>query len=184
MMSLSKWHHCIYIRMNKINFENRRTKMMQEKKFPMTIDGKEKLEEELNTLKTVKRKEVVERIKIARDFGDLSENSEYESAREEQAFIEGRIQRVEHMLQHAELIDTNDFNEGEISLGRTVQFKELPDGIEEEYTIVGAAEADPFEGKISNESPIASALIGKTVGDKVAIDTPGGQMNVEITNVK
>ena len=158
--------------------------MMEEKNYPMTIEGKEQLEEELNTLKTVKRKEVVERIKIARDFGDLSENSEYESAREEQAFIEGRIQKVEHMLQNAEIIDTNDYNEGEISLGRTVQFKELPDGLEEEYTIVGAAEADPFEGKISNESPIAAALIGKKSGDEVTIETPGGEMNVQIMDVK
>lgn len=157
---------------------------MQEKKYPMTIEGREKLEEELNTLKTTKRKEVVERIKIARGFGDLSENSEYESAREEQAFIEGRIQKIENMLQNAEIIDINDYAEGEISLGRTVTFKELPDGFEEEYTIVGAAEADPFAGKISNESPIAKGLIGKKEGDKVTIETPGGEMNVEILSVQ
>jgi len=156
---------------------------MQEKKYPMTVEGKEKLEYELNELKTTKRKEVVERIKVARGFGDLSENSEYESAREEQAFIEGRIQKIESMLQNAELINLNDYAEGEIALGRTVLFKELPDGFEEEYTIVGAAEADPFEGKISNESPIAKALIGKTAGDKVMIETPGGEMNVEILQV-
>lgn len=157
--------------------------MMQEKKFPMTVEGKEKLEYELNELKTTKRKEVVERIKVARGFGDLSENSEYESAREEQSFIEGRIQKIENMLQHAEIISSNDYAEGEIGLGRTVLFKELPDGFEEEYTIVGAAEADPFEGKISNESPIAKALIGKAAGDKVLIETPGGDMNVEILQV-
>lgn len=156
---------------------------MQEKKFPMTVEGKEKLEHELNELKTTKRKEVVERIKVARGFGDLSENSEYESAREEQAFIEGRIQKIDNMLQNAEIINLSDLNEGEIALGRTVLFKELPDGYEEEYTIVGAAEADPFSGKISNESPIAKALIGRIVGDKVTIETPGGEMNVEILNV-
>lgn len=156
---------------------------MQEKKFPMTEDGKEKLEFELNELKTAKRKEVVERIKVARGFGDLSENSEYEAAREEQAFIEGRIQKLANMLQNAEMINITDFAEGEIALGRTVIFKELPDGIEEEYTIVGAAEANPFGGKISNESPIAKALLGRTEGDKVSIDTPGGEMNVEILNV-
>lgn len=156
---------------------------MQEKKYPMTTEGKEKLEYELNELKTAKRKEVVERIKVARGFGDLSENSEYESAREEQAFIEGRIQKLDNMLQNAELIDLSDLSEGEIALGRTVQFKELPDGFEEEYTIVGAAEADPFSGKISNESPIAKALMGHAVGDKVSIDTPGGEMNVEILKV-
>lgn len=156
---------------------------MQEKKYPMTVEGKEKLEHELNELKTTKRKEVVERIKIARGFGDLSENSEYESAREEQAFIEGRIQKLENMLQNAELINIDDYDEDEVTLGRTVQFKELPDGYEEEYTIVGAAEADPFAGKISNESPIAKALIGRTTGDKITIETPGGEMNVEILSV-
>lgn len=157
---------------------------MNEKKFPMTDEGLEKLEVELNELKTTKRKEVVERIKVARGFGDLSENHEYESAREEQAFIEGRIQKLENMVQHAEIIDASDFAEGEITLGRKVLFKELPDGLEEEYTIVGAAEADPFEGKISNESPIAKALIGRVEGDQVKIDTPGGDMNVEILSVQ
>lgn len=157
---------------------------MNEKKYPMTDEGLEKLEYELNELKTTKRKEVVERIKIARGFGDLSENSEYESAREEQAFIESRIKKLENMVQHAEIIDVNDFEEGEITLGRTVLFKELPDGFEEKYTIVGAAEADPFEGKISNESPIAKALIGKAEGDQVAIETPGGHMEVEILSVQ
>lgn len=156
---------------------------MSEKRYPMTVEGKEQLEYELNELKTTKRKEIVERIKVARGFGDLSENSEYESAREEQAFIEGRIQKLAHMLQYAELIDTDDVAEGEITLGRTVQFKELPDGFEEEYKIVGAAEADPFEGKISNESPIAKALIGHTAGDQVRIETPGGEMEVEILSV-
>lgn len=156
---------------------------MIEKRYPMTIEGKEQLEFELNELKTTKRKEIVERIKIARGFGDLSENSEYESAREEQAFIEGRIQKLAHMLQYAELIDTENVEEGEITLGRTVQFKELPDGFEEEYKIVGAAEADPFEGKISNESPIAKALIGRKAGEQVIIETPGGEMEVEILSV-
>lgn len=157
--------------------------MMAEKTYPMTQEGKEKLEQELEELKTVKRKEVVERIKIARGFGDLSENSEYESAKDEQAFIEGRISTVENMLQNAEIIDSSQSKEGEVTLGRTVNFKELPDGIEEKYTIVGKAEADPFSGKISNESPIAQALLGKVVGDKVSIETPGGAMEVEITKV-
>lgn len=156
---------------------------MIEKIYPMTLDGKDKLEAELEELKTVKRKEIVERIKIARSFGDLSENSEYDAAREEQAFIEGRIQKIEHMLHNAEIINVSDSAEGEITIGRSVVFKELPDGIEEEYKIVGAAEADPFEGKISNDSPIAKALIGKSMGEAVTIDTPGGDMKVEILKV-
>ncbi|GEL66134.1 transcription elongation factor GreA [Marinilactibacillus psychrotolerans] len=156
---------------------------MTEKVYPMTLEGKEKLENELNELKSVKRKEVVERIKIARGFGDLSENSEYESAKDEQAFIEGRISTVENMLQNAEIIDNSKAKTDEVSLGRSVTFKELPDGIDEEYTIVGKAEADPFSGKISNESPIAQALLGKKVGEIVSIETPGGSMEVEITKV-
>ncbi|WP_272928067.1 transcription elongation factor GreA [Alkalibacterium sp. MB6] len=156
---------------------------MTEKVFPMTEQGKEKLEKELQVLKSVKRKEVVERIKIARGFGDLSENSEYESAKDEQAFIEGRISTIENMLQNSQIIDSSNSVEGVVTLGRSVMFKELPDGLEEEYTIVGKAEADPFSGKISNESPIAQALLGKTIGDKVTINTPGGKMDVEITNV-
>ncbi|MFC6465372.1 transcription elongation factor GreA [Marinilactibacillus sp. GCM10026970] len=156
---------------------------MTEKVYPMTLEGKENLENELEELKTVKRKEVVERIKIARGFGDLSENSEYESAKDEQAFIEGRISTVEHMLSNAEIIDNSKSKTDEVSLGRSVIFKELPNGIDEEYTIVGKAEADPFSGKISNESPIAQALLGKKVGEKVEISTPGGSMTVEITKV-
>ncbi|EKU94148.1 Transcript cleavage factor greA [Alloiococcus otitis] len=156
--------------------------MSDEKVYPMTREGKEKLEAELEDLKSNKRPQVVERIKIARGFGDLSENSEYESAKDEQAFIEGRISTLQHMLQNVEIIEKKD-NDGRVSLGSLVRFKELPDGIEEEYTIVGKAESDPFAGKISNESPIAQALLDKQVGDLVEIQTPGGAMNVEIIEV-
>lgn len=156
---------------------------MVEKVYPMTIEGKAKLEEELEMLKTVKRKEIVERIKIARSFGDLSENSEYESAKDEQAFTEGRITTLENMIRFAEIIDNNGVDANEVSLGRTVTFIELPDGEEEEYTIVGSAEADPLSGKISNDSPIAKALIGRKLDDEVTIDTPGGDMNVKIVKI-
>lgn len=137
---------------------------MIEKVYPMTLDGKKKLEEELEYLKTVKRKDIVERIKIARSFGDLSENSEYESAKDEQAFVEGRVTTIENMLRFSEIIDNSKTAADEVSLGRKVTFIELPDGDEEEYTIVGSAEADPFKGLISNDSPIAKALMGKKVG--------------------
>lgn len=156
---------------------------MVEKVYPMTIEGKQKLEEELEQLKTEKRKEIVERIKIARSFGDLSENSEYESAKDEQAFVEGRITTLETMIRFAQIIDNEGVDSDEVSLGKKVVFQELPDGDEEEYIIVGSAEADPFSGKISNDSPIAKALIGKRVGDDVIISTPGGDMNVKITQV-
>jgi transcription elongation factor GreA len=155
-----------------------------EKVFPMTQAGKDKLEQELEQLKSVKRKEVVERIKIARSFGDLSENSEYDSAKEEQAFVEGRITTIENMIRNAKIIKEDEVASDSVALGRSVTFVELPDGEEETYTIVGSAEADPFEGKISNDSPIAKSLLGKKVGDQVSVQTPGGDMSVRIVSIK
>ncbi|KRM72848.1 transcription elongation factor GreA [Lacticaseibacillus brantae] len=157
---------------------------MADKVFPMTAEGKVKLEEELENLKLVKRPEAIERIKVARGFGDLSENSEYESAKDEQAALETRIVQVENMLRYAQIIDANAVAADEVSLGKTVTFVEVGDDEEESYTIVGAAEADAFNGKISNDSPIAQALIGKHQGEKVDISTPGGTMTVEITKVE
>ncbi|MBP3039362.1 transcription elongation factor GreA [Bacillaceae bacterium Marseille-Q3522] len=158
--------------------------MAIEKVYPMTLAGKEKLEQELENLKTVKRKEVVERIKIARSFGDLSENSEYDSAKEEQAFVEGRITTLENMIRNAKIIEEDELSSDIVTLGRSVTFVELPDGDEETYTIVGSAEADPFEGKISNDSPIAKTLLGNKVGDEVVVQTPGGEMKVRIIKIK
>jgi len=158
-------------------------RMAIEKRYYMTQEGKEKLEKELEHLKTVRRPEVVERIKIARDFGDLSENSEYDSAKDEQAFVESRITQVENMIRNAEIIENNHDNPNIVSLGKKVTFIELPDGEEEEYTIVGSAEADPFEGKISNDSPIAKSLIGREVGEEVKVPTPGGDILVKIITV-
>ncbi|XJZ26311.1 transcription elongation factor GreA [Bacillota bacterium Lsc_1132] len=158
--------------------------MATEKVFPMTQAGKEKLEQEIEYLKTVKRKEVVERIKTARSFGDLSENSEYDSAKEEQAFVEGRITTLENMIRNAKIIEEGEMTSDTVTLGRSVTFIELPDGEEETYTIVGSAEADPFEGKISNDSPIAKSLIGRKVGEEVTVQTPGGEMNVRIISIK
>jgi transcription elongation factor GreA len=155
-----------------------------EKVFPMTQAGKDKLVQELDFLKSVKRKEVVERIKIARSFGDLSENSEYDSAKEEQAFVEGRITTLENMIRNAKIIAEAATGSDSVTLGSTVTFVELPDGDEETYSIVGSAEADPFEGKISNDSPIAKSLLGKKVGDQVSVQTPGGEMSVRITSIK
>lgn len=158
--------------------------MAQEKVFPMTQAGKEKLEQELEHLKTVVRKEVVERIKIARSFGDLSENSEYDAAKDEQAFVEGRITTIENMIRNARIISEDELSKDAVSLGSSVTFVELPEGDEETYTIVGSAEADPFEGKISNDSPIAKSLMGRKVGDQVTVQTPGGEMNVKIIEIK
>ncbi|MBB5180787.1 transcription elongation factor GreA [Planomicrobium koreense] len=157
--------------------------MATEKQFPMTAAGKQKLEDELDFLKTIKRKEVVERIKIARDFGDLSENAEYDSAKEDQAFVEGRISTLESMIRNAVIINENESNKDMVRLGTTVTFVEVPDGDEESYTIVGSAEADPLEGRISNDSPIAKSMIGRTVGEIVKVLTPGGEMEIKIVSI-
>ncbi|MYL33381.1 transcription elongation factor GreA [Pontibacillus yanchengensis] len=158
--------------------------MAEEKSYYMTDEGKEKLEQELHYLKTEKRQEVVERIKIARGFGDLSENSEYDAAKDEQAFVESRIASVENMIRNAVIIENDAGNKNEVSLGKSVTFQELPDGDEETYKIVGSAEADPFEGKISNESPMAKSLIGREVGEEVTVATPGGDIDVKIVKVE
>lgn len=166
------------------NGMNKGENEVNEKTYPMTLEGKAKLEAELEELKVVKRKEIVERIKIARSYGDLSENSEYESAKDEQAFVEGRISTLEKMIRYAEIIDDQDIEKDVVSLGRKITFIELPDGEEETYTIVGSAEANPIEGKISNDSPIAKSLIGKKLNEEVVVSTPGGDMTLKIIDIQ
>lgn len=158
--------------------------MENQKQYPMTQEGYEKLEHELEELKTVKRPEVVEKIKVARSFGDLSENSEYDAAKDEQGFIEQDIQRIENMIRNALIIeDTGDNNI--VQIGKIVTFVELPGDEEESYQIVGSAEADAFNGKISNESPMAKNLIGKGLNDEVRVPLPnGGEINVKIVDIK
>lgn len=158
--------------------------MTTEKSFYMTEEGKEKIETELHELKTVKRPVVIDRIKVARDFGDLSENSEYDSAKEEQAFVENRIAQLEKMIRYAVIIEKDENGGDVVGLGKSVTFIELPDGEEETYTIVGSVEADPFEGKISNDSPIAKSLLGLEKGSEVNVPTPGGEIKVRIVNVE
>lgn len=154
----------------------------------MTAEGKRKLEEELVKLETETRKEIVERIKIARDFGDLSENAEYDSAKEEQAFLEGRISTLKSMIRNAVIISEDETDNSVVSLGKTVTFVEIingkPSSDEESYTIVGSAEADPMEFRISNESPIAKGLLGRAEGEEVVVQTPGGEMKVKIISIK
>ena len=157
--------------------------MEMQKEYPMTQEGFDKLEVELEHLKTVRRPEVVEKIKVARSFGDLSENSEYDAAKDEQGFVEQEITKIEMMLRHAVIIE-DDGSKSEVQVGRTVTFAEVPGNEEESYKIVGSAEADPFEGKISNESPIAKALLGKKVGDEVNVPLPNGnEMRVKIVEI-
>jgi len=154
----------------------------------MTAEGKRKLEEELVKLETETRKEIVERIKIARDFGDLSENAEYDSAKEEQAFLEGRISTLKSMIRNAVIISEDETDNSVVSLGKTVTFVEIingkPSADKESYTIVGSAEADPMEFRISNESPIAKGLLGRAEGEEVVVQTPGGEMKVKIISIK
>jgi len=150
----------------------------------MTLEGKANIENELNELKSVRRKEVVENIKIARSFGDLSENAEYDSAKEEQAMVEGRIAQLEEMLRNVAIISEEEKDISVVSIGTTVTFLSVEDNEEDTYTIVGSAEADPFTGKISNESPIAKSLMGHQVGDQVSVPAPGGEYAVKITSIK
>lgn len=157
--------------------------MAEEKTFPMTLEGKKKLEDELEEYRLKRRPEVIKRIKIARSYGDLSENSEYESAKDEQAMVESRIAQIENMLQYAEIIDNEDVNKDEVSMGRTITIQELPDEEPEEYQIVGESESDPFNGKISNESPMAKGLLGHKVGEVVEVEVPNGTIKLKIVKV-
>ncbi|HHY27582.1 MAG TPA: transcription elongation factor GreA [Desulfitobacterium dehalogenans] len=156
---------------------------MAEKEVILTIEGLKKLEDELETLKTVKRREVAERIKQAIEFGDISENSEYDDAKNEQAFIEGRIITLEKMLRNARVIDDLEGSEV-VALGTTVVLKDKDFGEEEEYTIVGSAEADPGSNKISNESPVGKAVLGQAKGTVVEINVPAGILHYEIVDIR
>ncbi len=157
---------------------------MPEKSYPMTAEGKEKLQAELKNLKLVKRPEVIQRIKVARSFGDLSENSEYDAAKDEQSHVEDRIAQVEDMLKYAQVVDADSVDPNEVSVGKTVTYTEVGTDDPETYTIVGSDESDPLNGKISNDSPIAQALLGKKKGETVSITTPGGQFDVVINKVE
>ncbi|MGT2682884.1 transcription elongation factor GreA [Streptococcus porci] len=157
---------------------------MAEKTYPMTLAEKEQLEKELEELKLVRRPEVVERIKIARSYGDLSENSEYDAAKDEQAFIEGQIVTIETKIRYAEIVDSDAIAKDEVAIGKTVVVQEIGTSDTDTYHIVGAAGADIFSGKISNESPIAQALIGKKKGDTATIESPNGSYEVKIVSVK
>ncbi|SHF08796.1 transcription elongation factor GreA [Thermoanaerobacter uzonensis DSM 18761] len=150
----------------------------------LTYEGLKKLEEELEYLKTVKRAEVAEKIKQARAFGDLSENSEYDEAKNEQAFIEGRIATIEAMLKNAKVIDEEDIKLDQVSIGCTVKVYDESYNEEVEYTIVGSAEADPMNNKISDESPIGKALLGKKVGDVVTVEVPAGIIKLKILEIR
>lgn len=150
------------------------------KKYLLTHEGLKKLNEELKYLINEKRKEVIERIREAAAHGDLSENADYAQAREEQSFIEGRIQEIEEMIKNAEII-TAATQHNIVTIGSTAKLK--INDTQKTYTIVGSNEANPSEGKISNESLVGKALLGKRVGDKVKVSTPAGEMEYEIAEI-
>lgn len=157
---------------------------MSDKEVLLTPDGLKKLEEELENLKSVKRREVAERIKIAIGYGDISENSEYEDAKNEQAFIEGRIITLEKMLRNARIINSDELDPEIVNIGSTVVVEDLEFGDTMEYTIVGSAESDPNENKISNESPVGKAIIGKRKGAIVEVSVPAGIIQYKILDIK
>jgi transcription elongation factor GreA len=157
--------------------------MINNKEVILTYEGLLKLEKELEEFKSVKRKEVAERIKQALAFGDISENSEYDEAKNEQAFVEGRIATLENMLKKARVIDDEDITTDVVSIGSKVKVKDLEFDDEMEYTIVGSAEANPLDLKISNESPVGRALIGNKTGDTVDVSVPDGTIQYEIIDI-
>lgn len=157
--------------------------MPKKEEYLLTTDGFLKLEEELNDLKTVKRPQVIEAIKDARAQGDLSENADYDAARDDQAKLEARIKELEKMLDNAVIIDEKSKKSGSVSLGSTVQISYIDDDDEEEYKIVGSLEANPFENRISNESPIGKAILGKSIGDIVSVESPNGSYEIKILSV-
>ena len=149
----------------------------------LTPEGVAKLEEELEYLKTVRRREIAERIKQSVAFGDLSENSEYDEAKNEQAFIEGRIVTLENLLRNAKIIDDEDITTDVVSVGVKVKLQDVETNDIMEYTIVGSTEADPANNKISNKSPVGRALLGKTVGTTVDVYVPDGIIKFKILDI-
>lgn len=153
------------------------------KEVIVTDEGLKKLEQELEELKTIKRKEVAEKIKVARSFGDLSENSEYDEAKNEQAFVESRIATLEAMLKVAKVVDETDLSTDQVGVGSKVKVLNVTKNKEVVYSIVGSTESDPLQGKISDESPIGKALVGAKVGDEVSAEVPAGVLTFKVLEI-
>ena len=153
------------------------------KTIKITDDGLKKLQEELETLKTEGRADIAEKIKVARGYGDLSENSEYDEAKNEQAKIEARIVEIEAMLKNIEIIEDVKGKAKTVVIGVKVKVLDVEYGDESEYRVVGSTEADPRSGKISDESPVGKALLGKKLGDEVSVEAPGGEFKLKIIEI-
>ncbi len=158
--------------------------MAEEKKIILTSEGLKKLEDELENLKVVRRAEVAVKIKEARSQGDLSENAEYDAAKEEQAEIESRIVTIEKMLRNVEVIEENELNNNKINLGNKIKLYDEEFEEEVVYTLVGSAEADPQAGRISNESPLGVALIGHGVNDEIEVEAPDGIVKYKVLEIQ
>ena len=157
---------------------------MEEKKNIMTREGLRKYENELHDLKVIRRIEVAQKIKEAREQGDLSENAEYDAAKDEQRDIEDRIVELEKILKNVEVVDDEDITADRVMVGSTVTILDMEFSEEETYKIVGSTEADSLRGKISNESPVGKALIGKSVGDVITVQTPAGEFGYKVLEIK
>ena len=153
------------------------------KTIKITDEGLKKLQEELETLKTEGRADIAEKIKVARGYGDLSENSEYDEAKNEQAKLEARIVEIEAMLKNVEIIEDIKGKAKTVVIGVKVKVIDEEYGEEEEYRVVGSTEANSREGKISDESPMGKALLGKKIGDEVTVEAPGGEFKVKILEI-
>ncbi|MBR2258010.1 MAG: transcription elongation factor GreA [Blautia sp.] len=156
---------------------------MEEKKNLLTYAGLRKLEEELDDLKTVKRREIAQKIKEAREQGDLSENAEYDAAKDEQRDIEARIEEIEKILKNAEVVDEDEIDLDRINVGCTVSVHDLEFDENLEFQIVGSSEADSLGGKISNESPLGQALLGARIGDIITVEAPMGMVEYQILKI-
>ena len=150
----------------------------------LTPEGLDKLKQEIEYLSGEKRREVAERIKEAREFGDISENSEYDDAKNEQALLESRIAKLKEQLRSARVIDTSDIPKDVVSIGSKVKVKYVDDGETDEYEIVGSAEADPGNRRLSNESPVGRAVLGHKKGDVVEVAAPSGPIKLQIMSIK
>ncbi|MDR1703241.1 MAG: transcription elongation factor GreA [Clostridiales bacterium] len=156
---------------------------MSDKKMLLTYSGLKEREDELRVLKTVKRKEIAEKIKEARSKGDLSENAEYDAAKEEQAKYEARIVELEKLLRNAQVIDEEDLDTDQVGIGSHVVLMDEEYDETVEYALVGSAEADPSEGRISNESPLGKGLLGRREGDEVTVEAPAGVMKYKVLKI-
>jgi transcription elongation factor GreA len=153
------------------------------KEVILTQEGLKQLQDELNHLSTVKREDVAERIKQAREFGDISENSEYDDAKNEQAMLEHRISTLQEKLRRARVIKDSEIDTDKVSIGSTITLRDLDKGDIRIYTVVGSAEADPSNGKLSNESPVGQAILGKRAGESVTVPVPAGSRRYEIVSI-